>query len=126
MCQPEQSDLIVYQGVVYRRLESLGLEANPMQVREILAKALELKRLGPGNIEALISVSSPEPPAKLFHTARGVKKSIYGARIVLFALPYISNPCINNCLHFIVNHASRGAEICREPQQPDDQRSSYE
>ena len=50
-------------------------------------------------MEALISVSAPDLLDELFHTARSVKESIYGPRIVLFAPLYISNLCKNNCLY---------------------------
>ncbi|MGA2401762.1 MAG: [FeFe] hydrogenase H-cluster radical SAM maturase HydG [Syntrophobacteraceae bacterium] len=99
MGQPEQTDAIIDHGAISRRLAALELKEDPVRVREILAKALELKGLDSADVEALISISAPDLLAELFHTARSVKESIYGPRIVLFAPLYISNLCKNNCLY---------------------------
>lgn len=71
----------------------------PARVREILAKALELKGLDSGDVATLIAVKEPGLLSELFTTARSVKQSIYGPRIVLFAPLYISNLCSNECLY---------------------------
>ena len=69
------------------------------RVREILAKAEELKGLDMDEVAVLSSISDPELMAELFATAREVKEAIYGARLVLFAPLYISNLCTNDCLY---------------------------
>ncbi len=99
MSQPEQTDAIIDSRAICRRLETFGLREDPVRVREILAKALELKGLDSQDVEALTAVSDPDLLKELFHTARSVKESIYGPRIVLFAPLYISNLCKNNCLY---------------------------
>jgi 2-iminoacetate synthase len=99
MGQPEQTDAIIDSRAICRRVETFGLGEDPVRVREILAKALELKGLDSQDVEALIAVSDPDLLEELFHTARSVKESIYGPRIVLFAPLYISNLCKNNCLY---------------------------
>lgn len=68
-------------------------------VREILAKATELKGLDLPEVAVLSSISDPELLSELFATARQVKDTIYGARLVLFAPLYISNLCHNDCLY---------------------------
>jgi 2-iminoacetate synthase len=69
------------------------------RVREILAKARELKGLEMDEVAVLSSVSDPELLGELFGTARDVKDAIYGARLVLFAPLYVSNLCSNDCLY---------------------------
>ena len=69
------------------------------RLREVLAKALELKGLDFGDVAALMAISDPALLAELFTTARKVKEAIYGRRLVLFAPLYISNLCSNECLY---------------------------
>ncbi|HOQ04792.1 MAG TPA: [FeFe] hydrogenase H-cluster radical SAM maturase HydG [Anaerohalosphaeraceae bacterium] len=68
-------------------------------VRSILAKAKELHGLEPEEIAVLTSISDPELLSELFETAKYVKETIYGRRLVLFAPLYISNLCSNECLY---------------------------
>ena len=69
------------------------------RVREILAKARELRGLEMDEVAVLTSVSDPVLLAELFETARAVKEAIYGPRLVLFAPLYVSNLCSNDCLY---------------------------
>jgi len=69
------------------------------RIREILAKGRELKGIDPEEIAILASVSDPELIAEMFDTARYVKDTIYGKRLVVFAPLYISNLCANECLY---------------------------
>ena len=79
------------------------LEANKQpnfaKIRDILAKASEMKGLNLSDVAALTSISDPEMLADLFNTANHVKETIYGKRLVLFAPLYISNLCANECLY---------------------------
>lgn len=65
--------------------------------REIFAKSKRKEPLTLEEVAALIAISSKEGMEELFATAKELKKSIYGNRIVLFAPLYIGNYCINNC-----------------------------
>jgi 2-iminoacetate synthase len=65
--------------------------------REVLAAARELKGLTPQQVATLICASDPETDAEIFETARYIKDTIYGSRLVLFAPLYISNYCSNEC-----------------------------
>ncbi len=69
------------------------------RVREILAKALELKGLAMDEVAVLTGVSDPALLGELFDTARQVKQGIYGNRLVLFAPLYVSNLCGNECTY---------------------------
>ncbi len=76
-----------------------GATRDAAHVREVLAKAKELKGLSASDVAVLMPISDPELLGELFATARQVKEEIYGRRLVLFAPLYISNLCGNECLY---------------------------
>jgi len=76
-----------------------GLSKDAVRVREVLAKARELKGLEMKEVAALMSISDPELLGELFEAARFIKDEIYGNRLVLFAPLYVSNLCGNECLY---------------------------
>ena len=76
-----------------------GGRADETRVHEILAKAREAKGLEMNEVAALSTISDPDLLAELFTTAREVKETIYGRRLVLFAPLYVSNLCSNDCLY---------------------------
>lgn len=78
------------------------------QVREVLARATALQGLTPEQAALLIRVTDPQLLEKLFATARVVKETIYGKRLVLFAPLYISNRCQNECLYCGFRRANTG------------------
>ena len=67
------------------------------QVREVIAKAKELKGLDSRDVATLLQCRDPVVLEEMFHAAREVKEAIYGNRLVLFAPLYISNLCHNDC-----------------------------
>jgi 2-iminoacetate synthase len=67
------------------------------QVKEILAKARELRGLTQEEATVLMWVSDPDLLGEMFLTAKETKEIIYGRRLVLFAPLYISNLCNNEC-----------------------------
>jgi 2-iminoacetate synthase len=69
------------------------------RVEEIISKAKELKGLSLDEVAVLLQTEDPELIAEIHRTARHIKRSIYGNRLVLFAPLYISNYCSNNCLY---------------------------
>uniref|UniRef100_UPI00321766EF [FeFe] hydrogenase H-cluster radical SAM maturase HydG n=1 Tax=uncultured Draconibacterium sp. TaxID=1573823 RepID=UPI00321766EF len=69
----------------------------PERIREVLAKASEMKGLSMDEVAVLTCISDPEMLGELFNTANRVKETIYGKRLVLFAPLYISNLCSNEC-----------------------------
>ena len=70
---------------------------DPVRLEEIFAKSKEKKALTLEETAALLAIKSKEGLEKLYNTARELKRSIYGNRIVLFAPLYVGNYCINNC-----------------------------
>ncbi len=80
---------------------ALAAAARPdaSRIRDILARATAGKGLTMADVAALSTLSDPDLLGELFATARRVKESIYGKRLVLFAPLYISNLCANECLY---------------------------
>jgi 2-iminoacetate synthase len=71
----------------------------PERVREIIAKAGELKGLTPEEVAVLLQTEDNELIALILQTAHKIKEDIYGNRLVLFAPLYVANLCANNCLY---------------------------
>ena len=69
------------------------------RAREVIDKARALKGLEMDEVAVLLQCNDPAVLEEMFHTAREVKESIYGNRLVLFAPLYISNLCQNDCLY---------------------------
>ncbi|MDO9679812.1 MAG: [FeFe] hydrogenase H-cluster radical SAM maturase HydG [Bacteroidales bacterium] len=67
------------------------------KIREIFQKSKSKQALTLEETATLLAIKSPEGLEELFETAKELKRSIYGNRIVLFAPLYIGNYCINNC-----------------------------
>ncbi len=74
-------------------------EPEPEAVLDALSKALTLQGLDAAEAALLMNVEDPALLAELFETARTVKETIYGKRLVIFAPLYISNLCNNECLY---------------------------
>jgi 2-iminoacetate synthase len=81
---------------------------DPQRIREILAKARELKGLSFDDLPPLMAMRDPDLLEELFDTARQVKQQIYGNRMVLFAPLYISNLCANECLYCAFRASNTG------------------
>ncbi|HEX7554344.1 MAG TPA: [FeFe] hydrogenase H-cluster radical SAM maturase HydG, partial [Geothrix sp.] len=81
--------------------------AAPARIRELLAKARELKGLEDQDLPSLLGLQDPDLLQELFDTARWVKEEIYGNRIVLFAPLYVSNLCGNECLYCAFRASNR-------------------
>ena len=69
------------------------------EMRDVLAKASEMKGLNISDVAILTGITDPEILSELFQTAQMVKETIYGKRLVIFAPLYISNLCANECLY---------------------------
>jgi len=71
----------------------------PAKVRELLAKAREMRGLSMDEVATLSFVESPELLQEIFAAAKQIKEDIYGTRLVFFAPLYISNRCANECTY---------------------------
>ncbi len=65
--------------------------------RSIFAKSKSKQALTLEETACLLAIKSKEGLDELYSTARDLKRSIYGNRIVLFAPLYVGNSCVNNC-----------------------------
>jgi len=88
----------INEGDIYNILSN-KVRKDASYIREVLAKALELKGLNDEEIASLSAISDPDLLKEMFDTARKVKEEIYGKRLVLFAPLYVSNLCKNECLY---------------------------
>ncbi|MFV0265564.1 MAG: [FeFe] hydrogenase H-cluster radical SAM maturase HydG [Draconibacterium sp.] len=81
---------------------------DPSRIREILARATEMKGLTLDEVAVLTCIQEPEMLEELYNTANRVKDTIYGKRLVLFAPLYISNLCANECLYCAFRASNKG------------------
>jgi 2-iminoacetate synthase len=66
-------------------------------VRDVLAKARELKGLSFSDVAVLMNVTDDDLMHEMYETGSWIKDEIYGSRLVLFAPLYVSNYCANEC-----------------------------
>ena len=66
-------------------------------VDTILKKASEMKGLSHEEVAVLLNIEDNEILDSMFKTAKQIKETIYGKRIVIFAPLYVSNFCVNTC-----------------------------
>lgn len=69
------------------------------EIDTILNKAAKLKGLNLEEVATLLRIEDNTQIHKIMETAKFVKESIYGKRLVLFAPIYTGNVCVNNCLY---------------------------
>lgn len=92
-----RSAIVVDERAIAEALEVANPE--PAHVRDIIAKARELRGLELSEAAALLTVQNKDLEDEIFQAAKDVKLAIYGRRLVLFAPLYIDNHCANNCLY---------------------------
>ena len=83
---------------IWKQIEA-AQEPSLERVREILAKAYDIKTLSPEELSTLIKVKDPAVWQEMFEMAARIKHKIYDNRIITFAPLYCSNYCVNNCLY---------------------------
>ena len=74
-------------------------EPSRQRVETIINKSLTLKGLNPEEAAVLLNCDEKVSLNRIFETAKQIKETIYGNRLVLFAPLYLSNRCVNNCLY---------------------------
>lgn len=77
---------------------------NQNEIKTILNKAKLAKGLSLEESAKLLFLTNKDDLKQLFETAKEVKESIYGKRIVFFAPLYLSNYCTNNCTYCAYTH----------------------
>ncbi len=73
--------------------------ADTAAMRDVLDKSMAKEPLTPAECAVLLAANKPEQVEEIEETARELKRSVYGNRIVLFAPLYIGNLCVNDCLY---------------------------
>jgi 2-iminoacetate synthase len=68
-------------------------------VRVILDKAKTCQGLTHREAAVLLNIDDETVLAEMYKTAKEIKETIYGKRIVLFAPLYISSYCVNGCVY---------------------------
>lgn len=68
-------------------------------VRDVIAKSLAKEPLTVEETAALLRTEDPGLLEMVFGTARTLKETVYGNRIVLFAPLYVGNDCVNDCVY---------------------------
>ena len=90
----------------------LERQADPAEVRDIIAKSMAKQPLAVEETAALLAANSPEQIEEIFDAARQLKRDVYGNRIVIFAPLYVGNDCINDC-HYCAFRRSNKKQIRR-------------
>lgn len=98
---------MIIDHVKIAQLNNNQKQADPAEIREILAKASLAKGLSLKEAASLLSMQDPQLLTELYATAKKIKEDIYGQRIVLFAPLYISNLCSNECLYCAFRAANK-------------------
>ncbi|VFQ45775.1 [FeFe] hydrogenase H-cluster radical SAM maturase HydG [Desulfoluna butyratoxydans] len=93
---PEHPEDFIDAASIWNHIETASNPA-PERVREVLAKAGEMKGLTLEEAAVLLACEDTGLDDEIFATAKRVKESIYGNRMVLFAPLYITNECCNCC-----------------------------
>lgn len=89
---------VINENIIQNTLNQHSV-CDSFQIREVLEKARLMKGLDLADVAVLATISDPELLGELFETAKQVKETIYGRRLVLFAPLYVSNLCANECLY---------------------------
>lgn len=69
------------------------------EIRDIIAKSLDLQRLEPEETAVLLNCTDEDLWQEMYAAGLKIKENVYGRRIVTFAPLYISNYCVNNCVY---------------------------
>jgi len=94
-----QTASFIDETAIYAALEEGKRRASRDDVETIIKKAALADGLSPEEVAVLLNVTDPELVEEIYKTAKQIKLSIYGKRLVLFAPLYVSDFCINNCVY---------------------------
>lgn len=81
---------------IWNELEN-AKNATKDEIQEIIKKAAGCRGLSTYETAVLLNAEDDETLEAIYTTARKIKETIYGNRIVMFAPLYISNYCVNAC-----------------------------
>lgn len=92
-------DFIIDDEIKLSMDEGLNKANDKNYVKAILEKAKTCQGLTHREAAVLLNIEDKNVLAEMFKTAKEIKETIYGKRIVLFAPLYISNYCVNGCVY---------------------------
>ncbi len=75
------------------------IDTSSSHIDGIIQKARELNGIDSNEVLSLLKTDDKDLINKIYDTAKYIKQTIYGNRLVLFAPLYISNLCTNECLY---------------------------
>jgi 2-iminoacetate synthase len=84
---------------IFGLLENSKTAPSSAEVHRIIDKAALSGGLSPWETAVLLNVEDPVLLDRIYRTAKEIKESIYGKRLVFFVPLYISDYCINNCVY---------------------------
>ncbi|MBC8060325.1 MAG: [FeFe] hydrogenase H-cluster radical SAM maturase HydG [Clostridiaceae bacterium] len=93
------SEFIVDEEIRASMAEGTEKVKNKENVRRILDKAKTCVGLTHREAAVLLNIEDNDILEEMYKTAKAIKETIYGKRIVLFAPLYISNYCVNGCTY---------------------------
>ena len=105
MIKPEENEPFLNKGrdfindSLIENLLAVNQHPDPVRIREIMAKALELNRLELDEAAVLLNCEDEELWEEMYRTGLQIKHKVYGRRIVTFAPLYVSNYCVNKCTY---------------------------
>ncbi len=86
----------IHEGQIGQLMEATR-GVDKAHVRDILAKARQMKGLDASDVAVLSNLEDPDLLEEMYQTGSWIKDEIYGSRLVLFAPLYVSNYCGNEC-----------------------------
>jgi 2-iminoacetate synthase len=93
------SEFIVEEEIRASMAEGLEKVKDSKNVRKILDKAKTCVGLTHREAAILLNIEDKEILEEMYSTAKIIKETIYGKRIVLFAPLYVSSYCVNGCTY---------------------------
>ena len=94
-----QTASFIDETAIYAALEKGKRRASRDDAEAIIKKAALADGLTLEEVAVLLNVTDKELVEEIYKTAKQIKLSIYGKRLVLFAPLYVSDYCINNCVY---------------------------
>ncbi len=87
------------EAAIYAALDEGKRAVSRDTVEAIIKKAWQAHGLTLSEVAVLLNTYDPELVEEIYKTARHIKQTIYGRRLVLFAPLYVSDYCINSCVY---------------------------
>jgi len=97
-CYLDRGKCFIDPEVIHSHLETQR-KPESQKIRDIVDKSMELQRLEPTEVAALLQCDEPDLRIEMQSAAHRLKEKVYGRRIVLFAPLYASSLCHNDCLY---------------------------